>query len=676
MKRTLLFSFFVIVFCGSLFSQQVLKPEHLWSMKNVFEVAVSDDGNYVAYTLLVPRDINDGIGYAMRELHVYSLKENKNIPLITGDVNISGITWHPEKNKICYRQNTAETTGAQVFCMNIKSKDINQITGFDRSIRSFKFINDKEILFVAQERTPAVKQELINKGIDIKVFEEELLHLELYIYDIAKQQSKRLVENLTIYDFEISPDGKKIAAAVSVKNHIDYFYMFQRIHIFDIATGDLIKRFDNPGKLETMAWCPRSERLAFQSSSHLHDAVCGSLFVMDVNDKNQSFSDLTNLVEGLELSVIDLTWEDENHIIYAAEESVDIGLTRLDVNNNTRETVLAGGDVVYRRFILSGDKVFLAGNTISHPNELFMFNMSNNDLQKLTNHNSWLEGIELARQEKITYYARDGKDIDGVLVYPLNYEEGKSYPLIVYIHGGPEACVKNGWSTRYATWGQFAAAKDYFVFSPNYRASSGRGVDFTMVGFGDLLGVEYDDVLDGIDHLIKSGKVDKNKVGIGGGSYGGFFAAYSATKHSERFAASVVFVGISNQISKRKSTDIPLEDYYVHWGFWTHENWEKVWNASPIKYVNKSNTPTLILHGEEDTRIPVTQGLELYTGLKLHGQAPVRFILYPGEGHGNAKNINQYDYLIRTLEWFDFYLIDNPGSKELPDKYLDYKINN
>jgi dipeptidyl aminopeptidase/acylaminoacyl peptidase len=191
----------------------------------------------------------------------------------------------------------------------------------------------------------------------------------------------------------------------------------------------------------------------------------------------------------------------------------------------------------------------------------------------------------------IVYNARDELDIEAVLIYPVGYEPGKAYPLITYIHGGPEAANQNGWVTRYSIWGQVAAARGYFFFMPNYRAGSGRGVDFTMEGFGDLVGKEYDDVLDGIDHLINLGFVDKNRVGIGGGSYGGYFSAWSATRHTERFAASVVFVGISNQISKRNTTDIPWEDYLVHWGFWTHENMEKVWDASPVKYAPGKHNP-------------------------------------------------------------------------------------
>lgn len=211
--------------------------------------------------------------------------------------------------------------------------------------------------------------------------------------------------------------------------------------------------------------------------------------------------------------------------------------------------------------------------------------------------------------------------------------------------------------------------KGFFVFYPNYRASSGRGVDFSMAGRGDLVGKEFEDVIDGIDYLIELGLVDANKVGIGGGSYGGYFSAWGATKYSHRFNAAVVFVGVSNQISKAHTTDIPYEDYYVHWGIWPYEDFQRYLDASPVAFAQNSKTPTLILHGKEDPRVHPAQSLELYRTLKLHGKAPVRFVMYPGEGHGNRKNTSRYDYLVRTLQWFEYYLnSDNPKDK-MPDMY-------
>ena len=669
--------FLILVFFVShlTYSQGIITPENLSDIKMVNEVVVSDNGSYVAFSLVVPRCITEGIGYMKRELYVFDVNKNEIIPLITGNVNVSSLNWLSGKNIICFRQNTEQTKGNQIFCIDLSDKSINQITDFKRPINSFDFRNSDELFFTSIESTPAEKIALTDKGIDIKIFEEELLHLELYRYNIKNQKIERIIDNLTVYDIEVSPDGSKIAAAVSVVNHIDYYYMFQKIYIINAKSGDIEKQFNNPGKLGKMSWSPDSKRLAFVSGSDIHDAVCGSLFVMNVNERTESFEELTNLVQGKELSVTDVIWDNNEELLYTAEVRSDMALYKYNIKTEKHESVIKPGELVFRRIEKSKNKVYMAGNTSSHPNELYSYDVKDSSLEKLSENNLWLKDIKLAKQEKITYSARDGKDIEGVLVYPLNFEEGKRYPVIVYIHGGPESAVQDGWTSHYSTWGQFAAARDYFVFSPNYRASSGRGVDFTMAGYGDLLGTEYNDVLDGIDYLINIGFADKDKIGIGGGSYGGFFAAYSATKHSEKFAAAVVFVGISNQVSKRKTTDIPLEDYLVHWGFWTHENHKKVWDASPVQYATNNQTPTLILHGEEDTRIPVSQGLELYRALKLHGKAPVRFVLYPGEGHGNAKNINRFDYLVRTLDWFDYYIKTKPGSKEMPSKYYNFGSN-
>ena len=121
------------------------------------------------------------------------------------------------------------------------------------------------------------------------------------------------------------------------------------------------------------------------------------------------------------------------------------------------------------------------------------------------------------------------------------------------------------------------------------------------------------------------------------------------------------------------TTDIPYEDYLVHWGVWIHENEDLVWERSPVRYVNGSTTPTLILGGKNDTRVHPSQSLELYRGLKLHSNAPVRYVRYPGEGHGNRKNTLRLDYSLRTMRWFEYYLKGDNPKKEMPPKYLDVK---
>jgi dipeptidyl aminopeptidase/acylaminoacyl peptidase len=661
-----------LLICQTLTGQKGMEPSHLHSMKMVIESSVSPNGKHIAYVLMVPKPLADGPGFAYRELHVYDIASGQTKGLITGNVSIASVSWHPSEEIIYYRTANRSTKGRQVFSIGLQKKaEEEQVTDFERGIISYEFVNSETIIFTAIDSESNQKTEMKKAGYDMEIFEEQLQHVNLYLWDVKSKKAKQLTKNMTVFEFSVSPDGSRIAAAIAPRNLVDDSYMFKRIHILDAQTGELIEKIENPGKLGKMVWSPDGKRLAFIASSKLEDSVEGSLFIFETG-KGVSYGDIRNYVHGMELSVKDVIWESNTSVLYSAEQSVDIVVRRQGVADKGSSEIIAPSIAVFRSMQLVGDFLYFTGHTPSYPQELMRFDMKKNKAEKLTDHNLWLKDVKLAQQKMINYKARDGKDIHGVLVYPLNYTQGKQYPLIVYIHGGPEACVQNGWVNNYSQWGQFAASRDYFVFFPNYRASSGRGVEFTMEGYAALLEKEYEDVIDGIDYLIAEKMVDPKKVGIGGGSYGGYFAAWSATKYTDRFAAAVVFVGVTNQVSKRNLTDIPWEDYYVHWGFWTHENHDKVWEASPVKYAHMSKTPTLILHGEEDTRIPVAQGMELYRSLKLHSKAAVRFVIYPGEGHGNGKNTNRYDYLVRTLEWFDFYLKENNPIDVMPDVYPQY----
>jgi dipeptidyl aminopeptidase/acylaminoacyl peptidase len=293
-------------------------------------------------------------------------------------------------------------------------------------------------------------------------------------------------------------------------------------------------------------------------------------------------------------------------------------------------------------------------------------------LNRLTLSNPWLGEKRLAPQEIVHWQARDGLDLQGLLIRPLDEEPGQTYPLIMIVHGGPESHVPNGWVTSYSRPGQVAAAQGFAVFYPNYRGSTGRGVPFSKMGQADAAGAEFDDLIDGVDALIKTGLVDRDRVGITGGSYGGYASAWGATFYSDRFAASVMFVGLANLISKSGTTDIPFEMYAVHHRKWLWEDWDYFLERSPIYYAERSKTPLLILHGREDTRVHPSQSMELYRHLKVLDQAPVRLVFYPGEGHGNRRAASRLDYSLRLMRWMRYYL-QGPGG-EAPPYELDYRL--
>lgn len=651
---------------------KVWTPKDVINVSQVTEAVPSPNGNLIAYIVTVPRPFGDKAGSDYRELHVYDIAAQKSSPILTGKNILSAVQWAPDNKVIYFTARLGDAKSNQVHSVSAEGGSSTPVTSANNGVTQYKIHPDgKSIAYVSNEGHTSNKKSLLEKGFDAEFYEEEYFDLNLYIHNIKDENANRLTSGFSVFNFEWSPNGKQIAAFTADKNLVDDSYMYKSIYLINSENGQRKKIVQPPGKLSAMSWSPNGSHIAFAAGVDVNDPVSGSFFVVDVNNP-KPFSELRNYTLGFIGSVKDVNWLDNETVIYSSEEGVYELLRTHKLNAANSEILLAPGKVAVGNFSVNKSGIILTGNTKMHPSEVFILN--NNKLKRLTFSNPWMNDFKFAKQERIAYKAQDGLEIEGVLIYPLDYKENEKYPLIASIHGGPEACFSDGWMTNYGGWGQAAAARGYFLFAPNYRASSGRGVEFAKMDRGDLVGAEFQDVLDGIDYLIAKGYVDKNRVGIGGGSYGGYFAAWGATKYTDRFAASVVFVGVTNQISKSHTTDIPFEDYAVHWGIWPFENFELYLDRSPVKYAHKSKTPTLILHGKEDPRVHPAQSLELYRIMKLHAKAPVRLVLYPGEGHGNRKNTSRLDYLVRTLEWFDYYLNTTKPKTEIPDKYIDFKV--
>ena len=212
--------------------------------------------------------------------------------------------------------------------------------------------------------------------------------------------------------------------------------------------------------------------------------------------------------------------------------------------------------------------------------------------------------------------------------------------------------------TRYSEPAQALAGKGYAVFLPNYRASTGYGLAFALAGYNDAAGKEFDDIADGIDYLVSAGVADKARVGLTGGSYGGYAAAWFASRYTEKVRAVCMFVGISDLTSKRLTTDIPYEELYVHSGKRIDDMWQQSLERSPAYWAHQSRTAVLILGGAADTRVYPGQSIEFYRLLTMNDHPAVRLVQYPGEGHGNAKQPGRADVLYRLLDWFDWYVRD------------------
>ncbi len=436
---------------------------------------------------------------------------------------------------------------------------------------------------------------------------------------------------------------------------VDDFYMKRGVFIFSTDDPSAPKTtVDHSAKLGAMAWSPNGQQLAMIAGAHINDPIDGRLFVVPVEggEPTSLYPDYKGKFESIE-------WVDNETIVFLASEGVWSVLGTTKADGTRRKMITEKEGPIIRQFHRNPQGHYvLVADTPQHPAEVYLLEEGSKRPRRMTNHNPWLDERDLSQQAVVNYKAQDGMELEGLLIYPNNFEKDKKYPLVTVVHGGPESHYSNGWVTGYSAPGQMAAGEGMAVFYPNYRGSTGRGVAFAMSSQRDLAGKEFDDVVDGVDHLIEMGLVDGDKVGVTGGSYGGYATGWLSTKYTDRFAAGVMFVGISDNISKWGTSDIPEELYLVHARKRIWEDYEFFLKRSPIYYAGEAKTPLLIMAGAEDTRVDPSQSMELYRHIKTRTDTPVELILYPGEGHGNRNSTARYDYSLRMLGWFNKYLLN------------------
>jgi Tol biopolymer transport system component len=266
---------------------QVLTSYNIFDLQDVSEVAVSPDQQHIAYTVNIPRPFSDTAGTDYRELYVYNVSSGEITPLLTGKSRIFSINWTPE-GKVSFRYAGEEARGLQVFSIDPLGGEPVQLTRFERSVGQYEFSDNKPFFLLRLPTRTPVKSQLLEKGFNAEVYEEEFSDINLYKYDLQTHETKQVTTGVTVYDFSVSPDGRFAAAAIAEKNLVDYSYMFKRIFLVDLETGEKSLLVDNPGKLGGISWSPDGKRIAFIAASDINDAVAGSMFVADVPN-NQPF---------------------------------------------------------------------------------------------------------------------------------------------------------------------------------------------------------------------------------------------------------------------------------------------------------------------------------------------------------------------------------------------------
>lgn len=650
--------------------QSVLTPEIVVHLEVVTSTAISPDGENVAYTRRIQRDPGDDRGGAYTELFVVPAAGGDPVQFTHRPHNVADIQWSPDGRYIYFRSNRpAIQAGMQVYRIAVTGGEAELITKSDTPVTVYQVAPDGEkIAYVAADKkAPDIEKQEEHWIIEADYF----LHRRMYVQDVQGGEPVTITEeDKSVWSLAWSPDGNTILYQASPLPTVDHSFMFKSLYVVN-ADGTEEPRIltETEGKLGDMAWSPDGRHVAWIGGVDINDPIDGMLFAAETATGEQ-----WEVKPGFEGTATWLDWIDNSTLVFTSEEKVWTRMSTIPFRGGDRTIVIDEQGPNFSSAHFANDRRTFTTNAsaYNHPPEVFTGDARDKRIERITHHNPVLNDMHFNNYEYVEYEARDGLLITGLLLKPVDYREGEQYPLVCQIHGGPEAAYTHGWNTTYSTMTQMYSHNGIMVFLPNYRASTGRGVEFGKANHGDLGGGEFTDVIDGVNYLAERGLVDRERVGITGGSYGGYFSALAATRYAGEFAASAMFIGISNWFSDTGTSDIPWENSLVHFNLWHFKEDHRMafMESSPIWYLERAvqpenETPLLILHGADDERVPMGQADELWVGLKmaykeLRGmdldQLPVTYIKYPRAGHGIFEVKQQVHYSETVLEFFREHL--------------------
>jgi dipeptidyl aminopeptidase/acylaminoacyl peptidase len=621
--------------------------EHAVNLQIASDVQVSPDGTRVAFNV-APIGHEETIPTS--QVWIADVEDSVNARQFTsGKSNNTMPRWSPDGRRIAFLSDRAERGTAQLHLINVDGGEARKITSVDRGLDLITWTPDgKSITATADRRALAGEQEPKS---DITVTSLTARPRVIVRIDPDGSGTPYVLGPATghVWAYAWRPDGGMVAALVTPTNFLDDTETVTLILIDPVtrAERELTTFHRQP---EALAWSPDGTQLvAVGDAGRAKDDQ--SVMVVDAET-----GDVTALDAG-ETTPAWAGWANNSTLITASHENLWARIDRVDLDSGNCEKLelLPESGLLQAPLGLSsnGKTLGVVRTNPYSPPEIWAGEISSGKIHCLTRLNPQLDDIQLAPMEPIHWKASDGLTIYGWLLTPADAEPGKRLPLIADVHGGPSAVWGATFHATWHDWGQLLAAEGYAVLLPNPRGSTGRGREFTAANHDDLGGMDFDDVMRGIDHLIDQGVADPDRLGIAGWSYGGFLAAWAITQ-TDRFKAAVCGAPVTNWPSKVGTTDIrPFNE--ERFAGPLHEEPDSAWERSPVRYLKNIATPTLIVHGEADPRVPVSQGIELYLGLKAVG-VPTDFITYPRQKHAFHEKAHQHDIIGRITGWFRKYL--------------------
>jgi len=662
-KRGLLLITFLIACLLSAQGAQEAKKrpmtlDDIIAMRAVSDPQLSPDGRTVAF-VVTQADMK--ANFRNSDLWIVSTDGGAPQQLTRGPKRDDQPLWSPDGRNIAF---ISDRDGKpQIYLISPSAGEAYKLTDHRVGIQSFAWSPDgKSIAFIAADPIPEEREKEKREGFDQIVVDQEHQYAHISRIDIESKKVTHLTEGpLHAVELAWSPDGQQIA--FTGRNTPKLADMFTtEIYLISANGGALRQLTQNQRAENNLAWSFDGKKLSYLSTSDKYPSIGPSrvhLLTMPQGGEPKV------LQRGFDGYIRNHVWSRDGKYIYLqVDYRVNRHIYRMSADGAELESLTVQPGAISAFSLSANDRIAYLYETPERPADVWFSNLQRpagaafGDLllrsDRLTGMNPEVGSLLLGKTEVVRWKSsKDGREIEGLLVYPISYNVGQRYPLITSVHGGPEGAYVQSFMASHNEFPHVLAAEGYAYFFPNFRGSSNYGAAFAEANVGDLGGGDFQDIMSGIDFLIQKGIADPNRLGIKGWSYGGYMSGW-AIGHSDRFKAAAFGAGLSNAISYYSQADIQHQRETLHQGNpW--RNPQNMIERSPVMYLQNARTPSLIFHGEKDERVPLPQSLETYMGLRKHN-VPAELVIYPREPHGLREPKHQLDKMRRELAWFKRYL--------------------
>ena len=668
----------------------------IFEMRDVgWDVNISPDGKWFLFTLEVPDWERNQFS---TDIYIVSLTGGKTKQMtFTIDKNENSPEWYKDCSFIAFLSNSTENKH-QIYFMRLDDGEAWQVTDDKFGVSSFKWSRDwkyltylgekpeqrqiwimpgeggdaekltdhktaissyywnpdsKKIYFTAIDSVDSLDKERKEKGFDVVIKDETTIPFHIWEFDIESREEKRLTDGneYSVSKFIISDDGTKIAFIGASTKRYATGLLNNEVYLLDLNINTISRITNNLTWESDLSFSPDNKWLAFTIEDDEIFMTLNKIHIVPTDGGKTK-----KLLIDFEYEVLLSYWDDDSRSIYfTAGIGVNYHLFRVSIDNDKIEQITNFGNCGWVFKDKDSGKFFIGYSDSENPGDYYYSEPENfNDRDKwirLTDSNPQVKDLLLGKYETIRWKSTDGTTIEGILIKPVNYQEGIKYPLIVQVHGGPTIAKINYFEASYGDYVHIFAANDYVVFQPNYRGSTGYGDKFMKGPVGNYFRPGFDDIMTGVDYLIERGIVHPDSMGIMGWSAGGMFSNWALVS-TDRFKAISTGAGVVNWISLYAQTRFACE-YYLQGT--PYDNWEHYIDLSPLKYIKNAKTPTLIHFGENDNVIPKSQGEELYMALKKIG-VPTEFIVYPNMRHHISDMRYQMVKMQAEFYWFERWI--------------------